>query len=128
MYFATTDLSGPAALSQCEAVLDHAWPGQPFPGVPADFSARWTSTRNLAGGATTFTTLSDDGIRVSVDGTTILSNWTNHARTTDVATVNLASGNHLVVVEYLDSYDFAAARLTIAPDAVADGTAGRRGR
>ena len=114
-YFNTIDLSGAPAFVGCDPMLDHLnWgAGSPVPGVNIDFSARWTSVRSFVGGATTFTTRSDDGIRVIVDGRTILTRWTNHAARTDRATVTLTPGLHTVVVEFFDSGDSAVARLVI---------------
>ena len=114
-YFNSIDLSGPSAFAGCDPALDHLNWGTagPAPGVGIDFSARWSTTRSFAGGSATFTTRSDDGIRVIVDGRTILSRWTNHSARNDRATVSLTAGVHSVVVEFFDSGDAAVARLVI---------------
>ncbi len=39
-----------------------------------------------------FETLTDDGVRVKVDDTLIINNWTNHGPTIDTGTVNLSRG------------------------------------
>ena len=43
-------------------------------------------------GAYEFETFTDDGVRVVVDGTLIINNWTNHGPTIDTGTVNLSRG------------------------------------
>ena len=118
-YFNSIDLSGPAAVTQCEAAIDHSWSWMaPLPGVNVDFSVRWRSTQNL-GGSTTFTTQADDGIRVFVDGVLVLDDWFQHAVTTTVRTVNLTPGAHAIVVEYFDAIYDATARLTITSATIA---------
>ncbi len=44
--------------------------------------------------------VSDDGVRVKVDGKTVLENWTWHAPTRDEAEFDLTSGPHRIEVEY----------------------------
>jgi hypothetical protein len=46
------------------------------------------------------TVVSDDGVRVLVDGKAALENWTWHAPTRDTAEVELARGKHELVLEY----------------------------
>ncbi|WP_372644592.1 PA14 domain-containing protein [Ancylomarina sp.] len=43
-------------------------------------------------GTYTFYTTSDDGVRLCVDGTRIINNWTDHGPTVNTATVNLIAG------------------------------------
>lgn len=44
--------------------------------------------------------LSDDGVRLSIDGKVVIDNWTWHAPTRDEATIELARGKHDVLLEY----------------------------
>ena len=46
------------------------------------------------------TTVSDDGVRVLVDGIGVLENWTWHSRERDVAELELAAGPHQLTLEY----------------------------
>jgi len=48
--------------------------------------------------------VSDDGVRVRVDGKRVLENWTWHTETADEATLELAAGEHLFEVDYFQ-YD-----------------------
>ena len=51
------------------------------------------------GGVYEFETYTDDGVRVKVDGTTIINNWTNHGPTINTGTINLTSGWTSVRIE-----------------------------
>jgi hypothetical protein len=63
-----------------------------------------------------FDTLSDDGVRVSVDGKPVIENWTWHGPTRDKGELPLASDKTVeIVVEHfqIDGYavlDFSLAR------------------
>jgi hypothetical protein len=86
------------------------------------FSVRWTGDFSFGGGLTTFTTTSDDGIRVSVDGKRIIDAWVP-MRGTKWGTVYLSPGTHRVEVEYFEQSQVARVRLTwgqegIGPSAV----------
>jgi PKD repeat protein len=116
-YFVNRDLAGTPALTRCETAIDNDWgTGSPAPGIPPnDFSVRWSGTRSFAGGEWTFTTHSDDGVRLEVDGTLVIDNWTDHGPTTDTATRSLTAGDHEVVVEYYEKGGGAVARASWAP-------------
>lgn len=113
-YFATPDLSGPVAITRCEPAIDHDWGfGAPGDGVgPDGFSARWTGRVVFAAGSFTFSATADDGIRVALDGATIIDGWKDQARTTYTATRTLAAGEHEIVVEYYEKSGMAIARLS----------------
>ncbi len=103
-YYANPALSGPPVLTRVEGV-DFDWgPDAPGAGLPADnFSARWAGrVRAPRSGTYRFQTLSDDGVRVWVDGALIIDNWTPHAPTLDTsATLALVAGQRYdVTVEY----------------------------
>ena len=44
------------------------------------FSIRFTQQVDLTAGEYTFTTTSDDGVRVKVDGDLVIDKWVNQAR------------------------------------------------
>ena len=57
------------------------------------FSIRWTGTVTPKYSETyTFTTRSDDGVRLFVNGKQVIDNWTDHGATDDTATVALKAG------------------------------------
>jgi hypothetical protein len=57
----------------------------------------------FSAGDYTFTARADDGVRVYVDGTTVIDAWRDQSPTTYRATKTLTAGTHEVVVEYYDS-------------------------
>jgi glucose/arabinose dehydrogenase/PKD repeat protein len=116
-YFDNHELSGVPALTRTEPELDFDWgEGSPGPEIRTDaFSARWTRTSAFRAGTHRFTATADDGIRVLVDGVTVLSGWYDHGPTTFTADVPLAEGDHTVVVEYYENSVGASARLAVTP-------------
>jgi hypothetical protein len=112
-YWNNTTLSGTPVVLALEADLDRNWGAEaPAAGVNADrFSARWTRYIDFTPGTYLFTATSDDGIRVWVDGTLIIDEWTIHAAQTHTAEINLGAGHHLVKVEYFEESGLAVVRL-----------------
>ena len=53
-------------------------------------------------GVYTFETYSDDGVRVIVDGSVVINNWTNHGPTTDTGTANLVTGWKTIRIEHYE--------------------------
>lgn len=113
-YWNNTELSGIPALERTEAELNHIWDtGSPGTAIRPDlFSARWTALVDLEGGSYRFTSRSDDGIRVWVDGVRIIDNWTVHPETVDAVTVPLDAGEHEIRVEYFENTGLARAALS----------------
>lgn len=57
------------------------------------FSVRWTGTViPLVSGPTTFHTISDDGVRLWIDGRPLIDDWTGHGPTEDAGTIPLTKG------------------------------------
>jgi hypothetical protein len=54
-----------------------------------------------------FTTGSDDGLRIRIDGRTILDQWYNRTFTRSTTDVYISAGEHLIEVEYYDSSFYA---------------------
>ncbi len=86
-YFANNALSGTPVLTRTEAVGFDWGLAAPAAGVPADnFSARWQGQISApASGPYRFLTVSDDGVRLWVNGALVIDNWTLHAPTSDVS-------------------------------------------
>ena len=85
-YFSNQSLTAPAALSRTDATVNFNWgTGSPGSSLPSDhFSVRWTGqVEALYSQTYTFTTSSDDGIRLWVNGQQIINNWTDHGRTAE---------------------------------------------
>lgn len=53
-----------------------------------------------AGGKHRLVVVSDDGVRVKIDGMIALENWTWHAPTRDESEIDLAAGPHRIEIEY----------------------------
>jgi hypothetical protein len=116
-YWNNTSLSGSPVLQRSEANLDYNWGiGSPDPAVWSDgFSARWSRYLDLAPATYRFTTTSDDGIRVYIDGSLLINEWYDHSAKTVSADKALSAGHHLVVVEFYERTGDAVARLSWAP-------------
>jgi hypothetical protein len=113
-YFNNKTLSGTPVLKRCEATIDNQWlTASPAPGVsPDSFSIRWTGRFNFGAGNTTFSIAGDDGIRVWVDGVSILDQWKDQPPTTYTAQRTLTNGTHDVKVEYFDNTLDATAKVS----------------
>jgi hypothetical protein len=115
-YWNNMSLSGSPVLERNESNVDYNWgQGSPDPSVHADgFSARWIRYLDLDAGTYRFTTTSDDGIRLSIDGQTIINEWNDHSAKTVSADKALSAGHHLVIVEYYENTVDAVARVSWA--------------
>jgi len=80
--------------------------GRPATGVNMDFFAvKWTGQLEAEeGGVYSLRTVSDDGVRVTVDGKVVIDNWRSHKETTDTSmalSFDRAS-RHSITVEYYE--------------------------
>jgi nitrous oxidase accessory protein NosD len=81
-------------------------------GVPADRVAIVAEGDvDLPAGAYTVRTISDDGVRVTLDGRLAIDRWTEHESALDTAP--LAGGHHHLKVEYFELTGFAELRVEI---------------
>lgn len=101
-YFNNPFVGGAPQFIRDDAAVAFEWGANPpAAGLPAQrWSARWTRSADLAGGAYRFTLRADDGARLSIDGNVIINEW--HAAAGQVYTrdVNLSPGTHNLIVEY----------------------------
>jgi hypothetical protein len=105
-YFSNTNLTGAPALTRVDSNIDFNWnSGSPIGSVPGtDFTVRWTGTITVPAsvGDVTLAALSDDGVRVWVDGQLCMGNWEpNDSITTESGTILKAGQTHQLRVEYL---------------------------
>ncbi len=116
-YFNNQTLSGSPALTRNDTSVNFDWGlGSPDPTVAADhFSARWTRTLYFGAGTWRFTTTTDDGVRLWVDGTLLIDQWHDQSATTWSNTIYLGAANHTVTMEYFDNSWYAVAKLSYAP-------------
>jgi YVTN family beta-propeller protein len=114
-YFDGLALAGSPLLTRTEAV-DFDWgsgsPGSPVPSN--DFSVRWTGTLTIpVSGTYRLRTVSDDGVRLWLDGTQRIDNWTDHGVTNNrTASLALTAGQRVgVTLEYYERRGQAVMRL-----------------
>jgi len=83
--------------------------------VPTDnFSVRWLGQIEApTTGAYQFQTVSDDGVRLWMNGAQLINNWTDHGATTDTSsTVNLTAGTkYNMIMEFYEKGGSATAKL-----------------
>jgi hypothetical protein len=113
-YFANPNLQGKPVLVRNDAKIDFDWGRDaPAPGLPArDFSVRWTRKLEFEPGTYRFCAMSDDGVRISMDGgRPFINEWHDNAGATVCALVDVTQGTHQVKVEYYDHLEFARIRV-----------------
>ena len=112
VYYDNQTLAGDPVLRRQEDTVDFDWGrGAPAASIPPDgFSAAWTREIALSGGSYRFTTFSDDGVRLFVDGQRVIDSW-RPMRGYRTATVWLTEGKHTVRLEYFERAGIALARL-----------------
>jgi hypothetical protein len=76
-YYDNQTMSGLPVLVRKDANINFDWgDGSPDTSVPNDhFSVRWTKSQTFTPGTYRFTTTSDDGVRLKIDGTTYIEKW-----------------------------------------------------
>ena len=107
-YYNNTSLTAPAALTRVDSTVNFNWgSAAPGTGVNADnFSVRWAGVvRVQTTGTYTFQTSSDDGVRLWVNGSQLINNWTVHTATTDTSTgISLTAGvDYTITLEYYEN-------------------------
>jgi lysophospholipase L1-like esterase len=116
-YNGNIGLTGAPALTRTDSTVNFDWgSGSPGAGIGSDnFSVRWDGRIEApVTGAYTFSTESDDGVRLWVNGVLVINQWINQAPTvvTSSTTLNFSAGTlYRVVLEYYDSGGGAVARL-----------------
>ena len=108
-YFANPALSGTPVATRNDSVSFTWGSGSPISGIGAQpYSVQWTgSVVAPYTGAYQFRTVSDDGVRLWVNGQLLIDNWTPHASTTDTSgIIQLVAGQFYAVrMDYY--YDYA---------------------
>lgn len=113
-YWNNIGMTGTPVLNREDRTLDFDWGnGSPDGRVNSDnFSARWARYIDVTPGEYTFTAISDDGIRVRVDGELVIDAWWDHSPTQFTGTKYLSAGHHLVEVEYYEKSGGAVAKVS----------------
>ncbi len=106
-YFNNMTLSGSPLMVRDDGAgtLSLNWGNQGSPSTGCNlpgvvFSARWTRVATFSSGIYRFSTSSDDGMRLYIDGTKILDRWWDQGSSPIVTDVPVTAGSHTIVVEY----------------------------
>jgi hypothetical protein len=113
-YYPVGDLSGLPRFERNDPVIDFNWgSGSPRSDIPADnFSVRWSRRLDLSqAGTYRFQVVSDDGVRLWVDGQLIVNAWRD-GYISQEALVDLAAGGHDLRMDYYEHTGGALAQLT----------------
>lgn len=97
--------TGSPAFTRQDASIDFNWGyGSPNVLIDADhFGVRWTKTQYFAGGNYIFNTVSDDGVKLFIDGELLINEWNDHGETKHAVQKALTAGNHEIKVEFYDN-------------------------
>lgn len=104
--------AGEPILSREEPRLDYMWYRPAVVGLPADhWALEARTTVDLPPGTYTLRAISDDAVRVWVDGQLVIDNWTPHESEVDHA--GLSSGRHDLRVRYAQVDGWTELRLDV---------------
>ena len=106
-YWTDTGFIGTPKVSRTDRTLNFAWraKGSPATGVPVDnFAARWTGfVQPQFTGPHTFLTISDETVKVWVDGNVVIDNTTPHQPALNKGTIQLQAGRKYALrVDYTE--------------------------
>lgn len=94
-------------LERIDLTINFNWAGaSPAASINADgFTVQWTGMVTVPASATyTFYTVTDDGVRLWVNGEQIIDNWTDHGSTTDSGDIALMSGKQYeIILEFYEN-------------------------
>ncbi|HHW49482.1 MAG TPA: DUF4469 domain-containing protein [Clostridiaceae bacterium] len=102
-------------LARTDPVIDFNWDyGSPDSSIGTDtFSVRWTGQiQPLYTEKYTFHTISDDGIRVWINGKLVIDHWSDHSAEEKTGSIDLVAGQKYdITVEYYENGGQAVAKL-----------------
>ena len=102
-------------LTRLDANVNFSWAGAPASGMGGDtFSVRWSGQIEPRYSETyTFYTMSDDGVRLWVNGRLVIDNWTDHAARENSGGITLTAGQKVdIKMEFYENAYDAVARLS----------------
>lgn len=114
-YYNSLIFGGTPTLTRTDANINFNWStGTPGSGIGQDnFTACWSGkivpcySENY-----TFRTYSDDGVRLTINGTTVVENWTDHAQTYNTGSIDLVAGQpYDIVLEFYEKGGYARMEL-----------------
>ena len=114
---------GNAVVTRTDTTVDFDWgTGSPASGVAADgFSVRWNGQVQAQFSETyTLSTVSDDGVRLWVNGQLVIDNWSDHAPTENSGSITLVAGQkYELKMEFYENGGGAVAKLSWASPSTA---------
>ncbi|KKR01165.1 MAG: PA14 domain protein [Candidatus Woesebacteria bacterium GW2011_GWB1_39_12] len=115
LYYNSIDIGTNYSFARIDPQIQFDWgSGSPnYSSLGNDtYSIFWAGDLKVASGGTyTFYTVSDDGVKLWINNQLIIDNWTNHAPTTNSASINLIPGENKVKLQYYESSGGAIIRL-----------------
>ena len=117
LYWNNRTLTGTPVLARQESAVDYNWgDGSPeAQTINADsFSARWTTQISLEAGTYRFDVVSDDGVRLFIDGVKQIDGWSDHPVTTYQYTLQHDGGSLGLILEYYEHEQAAQVKLSWA--------------
>jgi hypothetical protein len=103
-YYSNTTLTGTPVLVRTDPKINFDWRnGSPASSIPADdFSVQWQGNFNFAQGSYKFYAITSDGMKISIDGVSVLNRWYDQPPYEYTIPLTLSQGNHLIVVDYYE--------------------------
>lgn len=116
LHYPTNAFSGTNKLSRIDPVVNFDWgtAGSPDPSISANyFTVRWNGQVQALGTDTyTISTVSDDGVRLWVNGQLLVNQWIDHAPWTNSANIVLTgTTKYDVTMEFFETASGAVAKL-----------------
>lgn len=115
-YYANNSLTSPVTLTRTDTTVNFTWgTAAPVNKIPKDnFSVRWSGQVEApVSGSYTFSTVSDEGIRLWVNGQLLMDDWIAHTSRERAGTpITLAAGQRYTIrIDYYEKTGSATARL-----------------
>jgi LysM repeat protein len=103
-YFNNMSVSGTPAATRWDPAIGFEWgTGSPVAGVRSDqFSVRWTRNASFYSDNYAFCAMSDDGVRIYLDGRLVLDEWHASNALAYCTEADVTAGIHQVRVEYYE--------------------------
>lgn len=113
-YYSNITLSGAASLVRVDPQINFDWGANTVDRSVSrgSFSVRWQGNFSFSQGVYTFTAVTSDGMRLSIDGNLVLNQWKDQPATMYNVQQTLSQGTHLITVEFYEESGTAAAHLT----------------
>ncbi|MFN5328766.1 MAG: MBG domain-containing protein, partial [Planctomycetota bacterium] len=114
-YYRNKDLTGSPHIKRVDSTIDNNWGGGGPTGLGVNdrFSVRWTGSVLPQYTQTyTFTTRTDDGVRLWVNGILLINRWSDFAPTNHSGNIALVAGQYATIkMEYYENGGGAVAQL-----------------